>query len=445
MIEYEKIFEIMDISASTSTKTLYDNTISNHLNQKTCGMSDEEIILELKNNGLTVNIPSFYSHCDIFELETSTHEVYLPKHSDLRFKVPDFILGRGQFSTVYKAYDTNTNLFLAYKVAECALEKQRRKKLPRDVKDLRNEVKILRIINPDGSQIGIQPPPYATLKIVKNKGEKCKVVSVNRCNAYLTLLCEGDLSPLKTGVISKLITGINPNEREDLMNQLINGLSYLSKNGLMHGDIKPENIFKNGKNYYLADFGSSRIEEAFTDSSDVVPTLSFMTFEDMTLLVNLVTVYNGEPGEELNKLKIHTGRCDIFALGASICEIFTGRLPYKFKKIQHIGDMANPKSTGFNNLYATLLGKNGIKRPLVNILRQMVVKDPEERPQIKDIVETLLSEIHPILLATTQDKTQNKTQDKAEDMTEEIAENNFTNLSDSLKELLGFDCELIDV
>lgn len=329
-----------------------ENTIKDLvLNKDIETISVNDIISKLNTYGITINLT----------INKKKHKIYLPKHSDIQFKTPDFVVGTGQFSTVYKAYNVTDKNFLAYKVAESALEKiGRRQKIPRDIKDLRNEINILRTINPCNNQVGIQPSPYATVKIKKNKNnqEVCKVVSTKKCNCYLTTLCDGDLSPDKPGIVSTLVSSQSNIDKEDMISQLINGLRYLSLKGLMHGDIKPENIFKHGKKYYLADFGSSRIEEAFTDSNDVVPTLEFMTYDDMTSLVNLVASYKGIPGKNLDNLKLHAERCDVFALGSSICEILTGHLPYQLKKIPNLGSMANPKNTKFSTLYLIALKKN---------------------------------------------------------------------------------------
>ena len=52
---------------------------------------------------------------------------------------------------------------------------------------------------------------------------------------------------------------LNTEEKLKLASDICSGLEDLEKRGIFHGDIKPNNIFKDDKgNYLLADFGISK-------------------------------------------------------------------------------------------------------------------------------------------------------------------------------------------
>lgn len=66
-------------------------------------------------------------------------------------------------------------------------------------------------------------------------------------------------------------TSLQLEEASNLLYDIAKALVYLHKTlGLVHGDIKPDNIGKRGGDYVLLDFGICRPADQFT--SEVTPT-----------------------------------------------------------------------------------------------------------------------------------------------------------------------------
>ncbi|MBN1427686.1 MAG: serine/threonine protein kinase [Anaerolineae bacterium] len=98
-----------------------------------------------------------------------------------------------------------------------------------------------------------------------------------------------------------------------LTDQIAEGLGHAHRKGIIHRDFKPSNILldENG-NAYLADFGIAKISESTAQltGSGIIGTPSYMA---------------PEMGEK-NEL---TPAVDIYALGVTLFQMFTGHLPYQ--------------------------------------------------------------------------------------------------------------------
>lgn len=148
-------------------------------------------------------------------------------------------------------------------------------------------------------------------------------------------------------------------EVRSLMKQICEALSYASKKGVIHCDIKPENIIidKEGK-VYLVDFGIAR-----TSSADLTKTM-----------LSMVTPSYTSP-ERLNGIEPDI-RSDIFALGAVLYEIVSG------KKAFH-GDTVSTimKSVLYDAPTKAEVLSSDIPKEIHYIISRALEKDPEERYQ----------------------------------------------------------------
>ncbi|HEY9843666.1 MAG TPA: protein kinase [Candidatus Obscuribacterales bacterium] len=101
----------------------------------------------------------------------------------------------------------------------------------------------------------------------------------------------------------------------DLIDQIADALEHIHARGIVHLDIKPENILvvNDGQTAKLLDFGIARIEGMETPASShaLVGTVSYMS------------------PEQLQNSKLTEAQSDIYSLGVMMYEVFTGRLPYE--------------------------------------------------------------------------------------------------------------------
>lgn len=149
-------------------------------------------------------------------------------------------------------------------------------------------------------------------------------------------------------------------EIERLLRQIATAMDYAHRQGIVHRDIKPDNILldKEG-NALLADFGIVKIAEGeskLTVTGGLVGTPAYMAPEQATGETNL------------------TGSADLYSLGVVVYEMLTGRQPYTADTpmqvaIKHITEpVPNPR-----DVVAEL-------PPMLDLVMQRVLaKNPQNR------------------------------------------------------------------
>jgi TPR repeat protein len=157
---------------------------------------------------------------------------------------------------------------------------------------------------------------------------------------------------------------IDENLRLRWAEQIAKGLNFLHKQGVLHRDIKSDNVLLSQNNAKLADFGLSKLAgKGASQLKGVAGTYAWMAPELM----------NNQPYNE---------KCDIYSLGVLLWELATRQEPYAY-----IED---------KKLIPTLVA-NGL--PLVippdvsDVLRQLIKacchKDPDKRPSAAEVVQQL--------------------------------------------------------
>jgi len=136
-------------------------------------------------------------------------------------------------------------------------------------------------------------------------------------------------------------------------------LAYAHEQGVVHRDIKPDNILLSGDEILVADFGVARavseVQEKLTATGMIVGTPTYMS------------------PEQASGDKAIDGRSDIFALGCVLYEMLAGEPPFKGP---------NPQAT----LMRRFMGPPRALRPMVQIPEHVeaaviraLAKDPAER------------------------------------------------------------------
>ena len=197
-------------------------------------------------------------------------------------------IGYGGYATVFLAYDTILSTLVAIKVLKCDInENQKAYNMFKQ-----EAMTLASLSNPNIVKVyssGIyENNPYLVMDYVRGRSLKDIIYS----NGYL------------------LVDEIVP-----YMQQLINGLEACHNNQIVHRDIKPQNIIKKADGVLvLLDFGTAVIEDVDKnlykeDDSVIIGTVQYMAPEIVQ-----------DPRGSI--------QTDIYALGVTMFEMFTGKFPY---------------------------------------------------------------------------------------------------------------------
>ncbi|MBY0357330.1 MAG: PQQ-binding-like beta-propeller repeat protein [Candidatus Obscuribacterales bacterium] len=144
------------------------------------------------------------------------------------------------------------------------------------------------------------------------------------------------------------------------MKQMATALNYAHKRGVLHQDIKPDNVFITQEgNLKIGDFGLALIATgiAYQRTSQGKGSPAYMSPE----------LCRGDPYDH---------RSDIYSLGAVYFELLTGELPFKATGMI---EMALKHTTA--PVPSALQLKPDLPPVLDKMLKQMMAKDPAERPE----------------------------------------------------------------
>jgi serine/threonine-protein kinase len=193
-------------------------------------------------------------------------------------------LGRGGMATVYLAHDGSFNRDVAIKVLprEMLHDPQFRTRFEREIK----------------MAAGLEHPAIVPVYDVgEDNGQPYFV---------MRLMTGGSL----TDVISR--GRIELEETAQIIAKIAQGLAYAHKKGVIHRDLKPDNIlFDDNGDPFISDFGVARLTESTGSltGSGVIGTPAYMSPEQAQ-------------GNEIDS------RSDIYGLGVIVYQMLSGRQPY---------------------------------------------------------------------------------------------------------------------
>jgi eukaryotic-like serine/threonine-protein kinase len=169
---------------------------------------------------------------------------------------------------------------------------------------------------------------------------------------------------------------VSPCEVVDVAIQVCHGLAAAHAKGIVHRDMKPENIFlvEDGRKVKIFDFGIAKVTRADTNTNLTKTGAIFGTPNYMA------------PEQALGKPVDH--RADIYAMGVILYEMLTGHVPFRSDSFlailtQHVTRMPTPPSEA--------APERQIPSSLEQVVLKAMAKDPDDRYQnMGELVEVLL-------------------------------------------------------
>ncbi|HEU5200264.1 MAG TPA: protein kinase, partial [Ktedonobacterales bacterium] len=165
------------------------------------------------------------------------------------------------------------------------------------------------------------------------------------------------------GTLRDLITRVNGplslNDTVEIFTQLCDAVQYAHEQGIVHRDIKPQNVLiQRGKHLLLADFGIAR------DASDTKLTMTG---------AGVGTVEYMAPEQAMGR---SDARSDLYSLGLVLYQMLTGRVPFGGgTPFEIMMKQANEPLTPARSLNPAL------PREIDGILDMALAKDPNKRFQ----------------------------------------------------------------
>lgn len=167
-----------------------------------------------------------------------------------------------------------------------------------------------------------------------------------------------------------------------IMQDVARGLAHAHERGLVHCDVKPENVLLSDGMAMITDFGIARaIAHAYAG-----PESERLTWTGVVL---------GTPAYMAPEQAAGSGaldaRSDLYAFGVMSYELLTGETPFARTSAQallaaHLTETPAPISTRRADLPASLAG----------LVDQCLLKQPDERPATARAVLAALDELHPV-------------------------------------------------
>lgn len=263
------------------------------------------------------------------------------------------LIGSGGFAKVYKVFDHAKNHYVALKVADVRPEFQKF--------TLKNEV-----------------------ELVNKLQHHRNIARYDACYRFNTgFTGDMDFALLKFYEYGNLEQFLKREEIEIQDKQLIvqgilNGISFLHQNNIIHRDIKAQNILMNREDGVwtpkITDFGLSRrmVEEHAVENTAIGMSYSYAA------------------PEQIQDKKI-SKNVDLWAVGVMIYRIVMGHLPFRGEK--EGDDKSTQSQLELSRKIVNLElpeGINDVPEPFLSVIKRCLVVDPTERAKTADELTDIL-------------------------------------------------------
>lgn len=272
-----------------------------------------------------------------------------------KFYAIDERIGRGHYAEVFAGHDRTTKDEFAIKILD-------KKNLANKIKFIEREKDIMRTVS--------HPNVVRTYDIFE---------TIDTCHIVMEL-CEG--GRLFDSLV-KVKRFMEPQARV-LMGQVVRGVAYLHNAGIVHRDLKAENIllakkcvdFANAPRgmVKISDFGLSRRVNV---ESGGCPETS----EDDALLRSCA----GTPqyiAPEILRRRSYSTKADIWSLGVLLYVLLSGTYPFMADQVGKVLEKVAEGRLRFPRKYW-----ENINPMATNLIQAMLTMDPDERPTAEQILQ----------------------------------------------------------
>ncbi len=158
----------------------------------------------------------------------------------------------------------------------------------------------------------------------------------------------------------------------EIFKQLLLGIKYIHQRGLIHADIKPDNIFYGIDGIVkISDFGISTYKESLKNHSKIHGSIPYLAPE---------VIQGHNPSIQ----------SDIYALGITLYELIIGELPFKGESYEDIAKLH------LTSPFPNIKGISSLDDDICNIIYKCCYKSPLDRYQnIDQIYDDLIKVLVP--------------------------------------------------